>query len=339
MGEYGRDWVTSARGDTNDLFATPLIATGVPGRPTQINGELDAGPPYAAPALAGLTSTFIAWQQTPGAGGGAEIVVRYAQDGVSLSPEVVLSQPASGSTDAADGLAAAGDVQGNAAVAWLQGVPGGPALYVDQLYQSPGGISATSSFAYARTRTPEVSWRAANELWGPLTYTVSVDGVTAGQTQDTHFTLPQPLGDGTHTWQVTATNAAGRTSQMRPATLQVDATPPVVTLHVSGVQQVGAYLHVSVSATDAPPGEASAAASGLIAGTLDLGDGSTFATGPNGGKYHAYRAPGVYRITATVRDRAGNATVAATAVVIKPKPKPKPKPKRRTKPKPGRGRR
>src|SRR6202023_612711 len=97
----------------------------------------NASPPDAVPAIAGLFSDLIAWQHDPGASQMPEIRARYAPGGSGLGPELVLSAPLQGPTDAAAGLAGAGDVAGDAAVAWVQGSPGALRIVVAQMYQPP----------------------------------------------------------------------------------------------------------------------------------------------------------------------------------------------------------
>ena len=71
---------------------------------------------------------------------------------------------------------------GNAAVAWVQGAPGARAIVTEQLFQLPGTASPAGPTGYVRVRRPRLSWRTAGELWGPVTYTVTVDGIEVGQT-------------------------------------------------------------------------------------------------------------------------------------------------------------
>ena len=120
----------------------------------------------AVPANAGLISDLIAWQQTPGIAGPAEIRVRYASDGADLGGEQVVSDPSLGAADADQGLAAAGDVAGDAAVAWVQGSGASTSIVAAQLFQPPGGFVPSNSFRYVTTASPVLFWSASSELWG-----------------------------------------------------------------------------------------------------------------------------------------------------------------------------
>jgi hypothetical protein len=321
--EYGRGFVTSARGQSDQLFATILGTGEVAGALTRVDSLPNSTPPDAVPATAGLVSNLIAWQQNPGVTGAPEIRLRYAQDGADLGPEQVLSAPSLGPTDAPSGLAAAGDVNGDAAVAWVQGSDGARAIVAAQLFQPPGAPVALSSFRYAVSAHPLLSWAAAPEAWGPVSYLLSVDGAQVASTRATQIRVPAVVLDGSHTWQVTAVNVAGLTSATRPATVWVDTVPPRVTFTLTGLRRVGSYLHINVSATDSPPPEPPAAASGIAQIVLRWGDGSSYKI--TRGKFHAYKRAGHYQLTITVKDRAGNATTVTRAVTIAPKPKPKPK--------------
>ena len=138
MTEYGQGFVTSAGGTSNDVFAMELGNNGGYGPILQVNSLPATGPPYAVPGVAGLFSTFVAWQQTPGTSGPSEIRLRYEPRASTLGPELVVSSPRQGATDAARGLAAAGDISGDVAIAWVQGTGASTEIVADELYQPPG---------------------------------------------------------------------------------------------------------------------------------------------------------------------------------------------------------
>ena len=313
-GEYGHGLITAVRSDTSDVFATVLGNDGALGSTLQVNSSPLTATPPAVPALAGLFSSLVVWQQAPGSGAAADVRFRYLRSGEVLGPESAVSSPSAGPTDAGDGLAAAGDVQGDAAIAWLQGSAGGPVLYTEQLLQPPGAFAATAPFRYSRSRLPTLSWSHPAEQWGAVSYQVTVDGQVVGQTAASSLTVPAPLGDGPHTWQVQATNEVGQSSTTPAATVWVDAVPPAVSVSVGPGAQAGSPVAVNVSAIDTPAGESPAAASGIAQGRLDLGDGTTIST--TTGATHVYARTGTYVITATVEDRAGNLTLAKTVLKV-----------------------
>jgi len=323
MGEYGRGWVTSVRTASRSAVATELWDYGRSVGTTQVNGLAELAPPVALPATAGLYSNLIAFQQNPGSAGVAEVRTRYAQQG-TLGPEMVLSNPSQGATDAADGLAGAGDVAGDAAVAWIQGAPGALQVVSAQLYQAPGRFSPQRAFQYSRTSQPALAWTAARASWGPITYSVSVDGTQAAQTQATSVRLPSPVPDGPNSWQVTATNPAGQQNQDRAATVFVDTVPPTAAFTVYGRRLVGSRLHLYVSYGDLPqPGEPRSDASGLAKVVVKWGDrtATTLRLGFHR-SFHVYRRPGRYTVTVTVTDKAGNVSRTVTTIkVTEPKAK------------------
>lgn len=318
--EYGAGWVTSAGTTSDGVFGALLGANGVfAGGAGQINGLAGSVSPFPVPAIAGLHSTLIAWQQEPGSTPGGEIRVRFAPDGVKLGPETVLSSPAQGPLDAADGLAAAGDISGDAAIAWLQGAAGATQLMVNELYQPPGGFGPSKAFAYARTPQPVLAWTRPRG-WGPIGYALSVDAAQVSQTFSSSAQVPLQLADGPHIWQVTASNPAGQQSRAPVAEVFVDTVAPTATLRLLDHARVGSKLRMAVRYADHPPaGEPRFDASGVITVVIRWGDGSVLRV-RRGTRLasHRYRRPGRYRIVVLVSDRAGNVTRAVKlAKVVK----------------------
>jgi hypothetical protein len=324
--EFGDGWVTSEHDQTHQLFATVLGTNAGAESVGRIDSSNNTSAPDAVPATAGVTSTLIAWQQTPGISGPAEIRVRYAPDGSDLGPEQVVSSPTFGATNADSGLAAGGDVSGDGAIAWIQGTGAGTRLVTGQLYQSPGNFVPAFTFRYATTVNPVLSWSASAELWGAPRYAVEFDGVPIDQTYGTVVRTPAPVADGRHTWEVTATNQAGLTTAARLATVFVDTVHPLATLRLSGRRTVGLRQTIAVTRSDPPPpGAASTAASGLASTVVRWGDGARVQIGRTA--RHTFKRARTYTVTVTVTDRAGNRTVVTRKLTIKPKPK-KPKPKK-----------
>ncbi|MBV9715840.1 MAG: PKD domain-containing protein [Solirubrobacterales bacterium] len=328
VAEYGSGWVTSAWGGSDNVFATLLGGNASHGGVLQINAEPNAGDPYVVPATAGLYSSLIAWQHDPGAAGYPDIRARYASSGgTSLGPEMMLSSPAQGPAYAAAGIAAAGDVNGDAAVSWVQGSPSAAEIVVAELYQAPAPIDAVSSFQYSRSSRALLAWAPQRASWGPITYTVSVDGAPVGQTGATSFTVPSLL-DGSHSWTVVAANPAGLTSTMAPARVFVDTHPPAVAFTLTGTRRAGATVHIALRYSDTPPGLPASHGSGVAKATVYWGDGTPHVQISHGA-VHVYKRPGRYKIRVVVQDRAGNTTTVSRYVKIAaPKTTGKPKPAR-----------
>jgi hypothetical protein len=330
--EYGAGFITSEGDRAHELVATTLGSNEFLGSTVRVDSLPNSSTADAVPATAGLVSTLIAWQQEPGISGSAEIRVRYSPDGSDLNAEQVVSSATLGAADADHGLLAAGDVSGDAAVAWVQGTGAGTQIVAAQLYDPPGGFVPSYAFRYWTVSDPVLVWSGAPELWGSPQYVVKVDGVQIGATTATQLTLPAPLANGRHSWHVTAVNQAGLSTPAPAATVFVDTIPPRVSLRITGKPIIGSFLHLAVTATDAPPPLPRADASGVSSVVAGFGDGSRYTI--THGKYHAYKRPGRYTVTVTVTDRATNRTTITRTVQIKPKPKPKKTKKQHRKPPP-----
>lgn len=318
MTEYGAGFVTAAQDSSDAVIGMELTGNGGYGGLQQINSLAGAAAPYATPGIAGLFSDLVAWQQDPGTTGAAEIRLRYEPRASGLGPEMVVSSPVSGPADAARGLSAAGDVGGDAAVAWVQGTGTSSQIVVAQLYQPPGSVAPVKSFAYARGAQPVLSWAPAAGRWGPDRYTVTVDGVQIGQTTATSIRVPTRLLDGAHSWQVTAVNPAGVTGGSKAASVFVDTVAPTLAVTQSGSRRAGSALTLTLRYRDLPPaGRSARDASGVAKLTVRWGDGTVAHLNPGSHhSAHAYRRPGRYRITVVVTDRAGNSRTFAKYVKI-----------------------
>ncbi|HZU40248.1 MAG TPA: PKD domain-containing protein, partial [Solirubrobacteraceae bacterium] len=318
-GEYGRGWVTSVPNGSFDVMALPLASNESAGAPQQLNSLPDAGPPAPAPAIAGFSDAFIAWQHVPAAGATPDIRMRFGA-GATLGPETVLSAGLGGSPDAGSGLTAAGDVSGDGAVAWVQSTAAGNEIVADQLYQAPGAPSALRPSGYIRSTRPKLVWAPSAEAWAAR-YTVALDGATLGQTAGTSMALSAPLAQGPHSWRVSASNAAGLTSGVRTARFFVDTIAPRVRLRLIGRRRAGTLLRLQIIDTDVPAGLPASDASGIARTLIGWGD-RTARVSARHWREHVYRRPGRYRITVTVSDRAGNVRRVTIVVVVHGKPRP-----------------
>jgi hypothetical protein len=321
--EYGTGFATSETDQTHTLYATRLGNAGNPGQTARIDSLANGAAPDAVPANAGLISNLIAWQQTPGTSGPAEIRVRYAADGADLGAEQVVSTPALGATDADRGLADAGDVAGDAAVAWVQGSGPTTSIVAAQLFQAPGGFVASNSFRYVVTASPSLYWSAAAELWGAPTYLLRIDGTQVGQTTATRMVPPAPLSNGRHSYQISAVNLAGVTTNAATARVFVDTVAPRATWKLHGTSIVNTREQLRVHYFDPPPaGLPGSAASGVATVYVNWGDHSPRARIRRTTASHVYTRIRTYTITLTLTDRAGNRKVIVHRLKIKAKPKP-----------------
>lgn len=320
--EYGAGFVTSEHDQTHALYATTLGANDAFGRTVRVDSLPNSGRADAVPTPAGLVSNLIAWQQAPGVAGPAEIRVRYAADGADFSPEEVVSSPTLGATNADLGLVAAGDVSGDAAVAWVQGSGAGAYIVAAQLYQTPGGFVAAHGFSYSTSASPALAWSGAAELWGAPQYVVKVDGAPVLQTTALSGIPGTPLTNGRHSYQVTAVNQAGLSTAANPATVFVDTVHPRVSVKLSGTQVVKTSERIAVSYSDPPPrGLPRSAASGVATVLVSWGDGTVTRIRRTSAR-HIYARRRRYTIIVTTTDRAGNRTVVRKTIRITAKPKP-----------------
>ncbi len=326
LGEYGAGWVTSEHEQSHELFATTIAQGELPASTARVDSLPNLSAPDAVPATAGLYSTLIAWQQNPGSAGPAEIRLRYAQDGHDLGPEQVVSSPTLGATDADAGLVAAGDIDGDAAAAWVQGTGAGTYIVAAQLYQPPGGFAPSNSFRYADSAYPILSWTPSAEAWGSPTYEVTFDGTPILLTHSLRVRTPAPVTDGPHTYVVTAINQAGLRSTARAATVFVDTVKPRLSFKLKGPGIVDSSEHLTVTDSDLPPpGLPRSDASGIASAQVSWGDGSHAAIKRTA--THVYKRKGTYKLTVTVKDRAGNRTTVTRKLKIQLKPKAKAKTK------------
>ena len=308
MTEYGQGFVTSQTQVAHNVVALELGNNGAAGGVFAVNSFPAVTAPDPVPAIAGLFSDVIAWEQNPGTTGPAEIRIRYEPKASTLGPEQVISSPAAGATDAASGLAAGGDAGGDAAIAWVQGTGASTEIVAERLYQPPGVAVPPQSLAYARTAQPVLSWTASSQRWGPITYTVTLDGAQVGQTGGTAVQVGAPLADGVHSWRVTTANPAGLTSTSQTARVFVDTVAPTLSAAFGKSRRAGAATALRLFYRDAPPaGLPPADASGVAGLTVHWGDGTLTRVKPGAHRLdHVYRRAGRYRVTVVIVDKAGN---------------------------------
>ena len=251
----------------------------------------------------------IAWRLTA-VDGSSQARARY-HDGEdangALGGEVTVSRPDLGPI-ADPGVSIAADRTGDVAVAMVQGNPGSRTLTVAVYDRAPGAPFIDSTEAYKRKTRPELRWRPGNDPWGVQTFKVYMDGVVVGQTTNSTLVPATPLKTGKHTWQVEAIDRAGQISRSRVRTLKIDATPPTLTVKVTGKRAAGQNVKVTVKAKDS-------GGSGLDHVTVDYGDKS--ATTQTATTRHRYKKRGSFTVKVAAVDKAGNVTRKETKLRIK----------------------
>jgi hypothetical protein len=227
------------------------------------------------------------------------------------SPDAVLTNPALGAVDPAAGFDGAGDRTGDFAFAWVQGAGADRRLVIGSYDRLPGAFRiSTSSKNWRNVVKNPLAWGTALELWGPLTYTVLVDGKPLLQTQTTKASpAAGALSEGLHTWRVTATDRRGQTVTTAVKPLKVDTVAPTVSFSVKRKKRV---VTVTAKANDVLP--PSGRAAGIKYVRIDWGDGSGYEQARKAS--HRYGRTGAFTIRVSATDKAGNAVATEREIHI-----------------------
>jgi hypothetical protein len=195
---------------------------------------------------------------------------------------------------------------GDGLIAFQQGALGDASIVAAEASAPPAEVVLTTPKSWIKPSQAIVSWTPAASADGPLTYEVVLDGrklaVPAGARQ---LRLPADrLSGGVHDAELLATDMDGQETLSPPATLQIDAGIPSVTVTRSHGGRV-----VTVRVSDRYSGVDTRAVS------VSFGDGQ----GARGKKIykHSYAHPGVYHLAVHVRDRLGDAGVVRELVSMR----------------------
>jgi hypothetical protein len=156
------------------------------------------------------------------------------------------------------------------------------------------------------------------DLWGGVTYTVTIDGGPPATTRATAIRPTAPLRDGRHVVRMWAEDFRGQQTYAKVRIARIDATPPQIALRAPGRTAVGRPVRLAVTARDRPgrfamPGPVGT--SGVRRISVSFGDGAR-ATVRRGSAAHTYRRPGRFRIVVTVTDWAGNVGRTARTIAV-----------------------
>jgi hypothetical protein len=255
---------------------------------------------------------LVAWQNADSTvHARAYTMVRTSRAVQAPQPDVPLTSLLGGGTNAALGLEAAADRAGDVAVAFVQGPPGARAVVVSSFDRAPGAFRLSSGTSFRNAAATPLKWSPSFELWGPLTYTVEVDGQVAGRTNAPALALPG-LPDGVHRWRVIAADRRGQVTATPLRVLRQDGTAPRARVTVSGTRRRGRPIRVTVRPTDASPGGRRASGVGHV--TIAWGDGRSSTARR---ATHSYRRSRRFTVRVSVRDRAGNVVVVRRAITIR----------------------
>jgi hypothetical protein len=311
MNGTGGGLAASSSANSHQVYLAPLVddafGQGAPRADSAPANTVDADP------LVGVAQSgagFVTWLQSTGAGDPTAVHGRLYDVKTGLAPEVTMTNPALGAVDPSLGYAVSADRVNDGAVVAIQGTGADDRRLVAGMIDRPPASFVGTTTQKVR-RLSHLNWSAAFDLWGPVTYSVQVDGKIIGQTQDTKYVPAQRIPDGLHRWRVIATDRRGQTSASATRILRIDNTPPRLVVRISGTRKAGKTLKFGFSAGDVVhPG-----ASGLARIRVDWGDGSP--PGLTGKRAaHAYRR-GRFTLRVSATDKAGNATVVTRRLVIK----------------------
>jgi hypothetical protein len=248
----------------DDDVAAALVAVGSGSDPVTAVGELG--------------EVAVAWRTA------SDVRARIADQPEPLQPEAVLSRaelPPPGPP------AIASDLRGDVAVAMLQG----DQLVIAEHDQPPGKPAGGTTEHWRARARPELRWRAGSEQWGPVSFSILLDGTPIATTAATTIRVPARIPDGSHSWIVRAVDRRGQVVDSDARRLRVDVTAPVPKLKI---RRSGSLARITVIATDA--------ASGIKRTKLTFPDGSS--TGAR--SLQRRFGSGTHSLKLGVVDRAGN---------------------------------
>lgn len=282
-----------------NVYAATRPSGGAFGPSTRLNG----GSGDAVDVVSALDSRgngFAAWVQYNGYG--YDIYARRYVGGQGWLPQSIVNtpQPATPSTDTGSTLLAV-DGHGDALLGWNEWHDEALVPFAAEYVVGDGRPSLALSTPSDGTLT-----RNASVVVSGITdpgATVTVDGTPAPVGLDGSFRMTDVLADGTHTFTVTATDAAGlQTTDSR--TVTVDTTAPALTLSSPSAGLLTRNPVVQVSGTTEPG--ATVVVDGLNAAVSSAG---TFSVA-------IALHEGVNNITATATDAAGNAARTSLSVTL-----------------------
>jgi hypothetical protein len=260
-------------------------------------GAADGTRPGLTVGPDGFTAT--AWSATAALG---QPVVNVEQ--IPASGRRNLAQVAAAGGGTLDELDFGGSGQGDALVAFRQGVGGGSQIAAAVVQGPPPPFTAQAPSNYVSPSNAVITWFPPHRTLGNVTYSPMINGVVQarGLMGTSYHVNPRGLQTGTYDVAVIATDDAGQQTVSYHDTLKIDASPQ------AAVDRHGRLVEVRIS--DGRP--AKSPGLDLTRTTVRFGDGSRPAR-MRGGRTrravvifrHRFRRAGMYRIRVRARDRAG----------------------------------
>jgi len=285
----------------------------VQGNDLGLTGTLTLGSPFAGSALT-PASELPAESITNPSGGG---IAAWASTDPFGSPAVAVREDFPGGavqtalvSGGAGGpigeLAVGRSTLGDGLVAFQQGPLGNAAIVVAQASSPPAQFVVSVPKGWIHPAQAQISWLPAPSAYGPLTYTVVLDGRRLATPQgELALSIPtRGLGDGVHKVQILASDTYGQSTLTAPSTLRIDGRPPLVS-----VKRISGGRGVRVAVTDGQSGVEPRSV------RINFGDGSR-AHGRAQAR-HIYARAGLYTVIVTSRDNLGNAGVVRRLVSVR----------------------
>jgi hypothetical protein len=259
--------------------------------------------PGAGPAFVSASPTAgaeVAWAATGPEGLPAvQVEERYPTGGWQNG---FLSAPISGPIS---GLAAAASGEGDELLGFEQG-SGESSQIVGTFAQAPPeSFYASAPTGWVGPSKARLSWKAAGQGVGSVTYSVLVDGrLVAGGLHGLSAHLPRgALGSGLRQVRVLATDQLGQRTMSPVVKLRVQGEPPLVEVKDLPRQRVRVRIYGD------PAGLKKAAT------LVRFGDGETARRRAT--VVHSYPRPGRYTVTVRALDRVGNRRLARVEVTVR----------------------
>ncbi|HWH94046.1 MAG TPA: PKD domain-containing protein [Baekduia sp.] len=277
------------------------LAPRLPG-PVGVFGQQAALPDPPPVLVSGVDGRAVL--ASAGDAGGGEVSVSELE-GSDLTARTPLSTEPGGPIRE---LAAAGTGNGDALVAFSQGVDNDRQIAVALVDAPPAPFTLEIPAGWSRARSPEITWTAADDVLGTVVYTVSVDGRTMGRTRATAMRLREGVLDqGSHRVTVVATDPAGHATTADPGFFRLDRQAPLASF-------APGRRRVTVRLRD-PGGKSRAAGVAKGATSITWGDGRSTQDATSTAS-HKYRRAGRYTVSVSASDAAGNRVVVRRAVRI-----------------------
>ncbi len=176
----------------------------------------------SAPAVAVGESSQATAAWFAGAAGAVTVHARGFKRAVAADAEATLSDPSLGPVDPLAGLHAAADRFGDVVVPYVQGPAGARRLAVGVWDRPPTNLKQLTTTR--RRRPGPLTWAPVAEAWGPIVYSVIVDGKRLGTTRKTTFPIAGRVRDGRHTWRLVATDQRGQRGSTGRRTLRIKSS-------------------------------------------------------------------------------------------------------------------